>query len=381
MVTVGGTEHTSPPSPPREPRPRGSILAAVGLGAGLALGALFTGGPPQEVSVPETVVSDPEASPTTTIVSTTTTDVVEPRLATLVPGMLDVLVASGIDLNGAPTVTVWEPAGRQPTRTALPWGDFSADASGSWLALFTSSRWREGLTLWVGNSAYLEPVSSDLVGQPVWHAWRPGNLAWIEATDNGRVLVASEFAPGRTAVPTIIGPLADDTSLVGWWETGFLTQTSTSLQVRDRSSTVVREIHDIHAVLGVGREHVAVLGADGSPVAFDTQLNSIGSPGWRSDCDRVVWSASGVAAVVLCGFGEERRFEYWADPLTIPEPLFVEAGRDFVEVGFTTNGLPFGVWIDPIRPTSTVVFYHPANGDVHLLDHPGRIQHLASVAG
>ena len=379
MVTVGHPE--APDKPPKEPRSRGSILAAVGLGAGLALGALFTGGDPSEEPTADTVVSEPDAAPTTTIVSTTTTDVVEPRLATLVPGMLDVLIASGVDLNGVQTVTQWQPADRGPVRSQLPWGSFEPDVSTAWLAVATPSRWIAGSTLWVGNSAYLEPVTADLIDGPVWHSRRPGNLAWVEDTGDGPVLTVAEFVPGRTAIPRPVVGLDEGTDLIGWWETGFVTQTSDSLQLRDTDGAVVREVGGVHAVTGLGRDVVTIIGAEGGTGAFDTELTPLAPPGWDNDCDRVVWSPGGAASGVLCGVGPDRRFEYWADPFNSEAPFFVEFGHEFTDLGFTTNGLPFAAWIDPIRVTSTIVFFHPADGSVRLLDHPGRIQHLTSVAG
>lgn len=379
MVTVG--EPNIPDGPPRELRSRGAILAAVGLGAGLALGALFTGGGPSDEPSADTVVSEPDAAPTTAIVSTTTTDVVEPRLATLVPGMLDVLIASGVDLNGAQVVTLWQPADRQPVRSQLPWGSFEPDASRAWLAVATPSRWIAGATLWVGNSAYLEPVTPDLIGGPVWHSRRPGNLAWVEATSDGPVLTIAEFVPGRTAIPRGVVALEEGTVLIVWWDTGFVTQTVDSLQLRDTDGAIVREVGGVHAVTGLGRDVITFFDTEGVDGAFDAQLAPLQPPGWSSDCWRVVWSPGGAAAGVLCGFGPDVRFEYWSDPFNTEEPLFVESGHEFTDIGFATNGLPYAVWIDPIRITSTVVFYHPADGSVHLLDHPGRIQHLTSVAG
>lgn len=379
MVTVGEPEAQD--RPPREPRSRGSILAAVGLGAGLALGALFTGGGPTEEPTADTVVSEPDAAPTTTIPSTTTTDVVEPRLATLVPGMLDVLIASGVDLNGSQAVTLWHPADRGPVRSPLPWGNFEPDVSRAWLALATPSRWIAGSTLWVGNSAYLEPVTADLVSGPVWHSRRPGSLAWIEDTGEGPVLTIGEFIPGRTAMPRSVVGLDEGTVVIGWWDTGFVTRTSNSLQLRDPEGAVIREVSGVQDVTGLGRDVVSVLDADGNTGAFDTELAPLQPPGWDSDCDRAVWSPGGLAAGVLCGFGSDRRFEYWADPFNAEEPLLVDAGHEFTDLGFSTNGLPFAAWIDPIRVTSTVVFFHPADGSVHRLSHPGRIQHVTSVAG
>ncbi|MDX1448209.1 MAG: hypothetical protein R3246_04015 [Acidimicrobiia bacterium] len=380
MVTVGGTETSSGP-PPREPRSRASILAAVGLGAGLALGALFSGGAQPEDPSPDTVVPDPESSPTSTIPSTTTTDVVEPRLATLVPGLLDVVIASGFDLNGSQAVTLWEPADRLPMRVPRPWGDFTTDASASWLAVVTPARWVDGFTLWVGNPAHMEPVSTTVGGSPVWHAWRPGNLAWTEPTESGWVIVTAEFAPGRAATPTPVANLAESASLVAWWQPGFLVQTPDSLQLWDGTGTLIREVADVQAVTGVGRELVSVLDAAGEPFAYDTELNPLGPPAWGADCVRAVWSPGGVSAAALCGFGEEQRFEYWTDPFNTSEPLFVEPERDFTDLGFTTNGMPYVVWTDPIRPSSAILFFHPADASVHVLDHPGRLVAVTTTAG
>lgn len=379
MVTIRGTE--SPPPPSREPRSRATIFAAVGLGAGLALGALFTGGDRPAESTPDTVVSEPDSSPTTTIVpTTTTTDVVVPRLATLVPGILDVLIASGIDLNGVQTVTVWELADRAPTRAALPWGELKPDASRSWLAVATPSRWIAGSSLWVGNPAFVEPITSELVGGPVWHARRPGNLAWVEDRGEGPLLMTAQFVPGRTTVPSPVVQLPETAALIGWWDTGLLVQSETTLQLLDLDGAVVGEATGVQAVTGVGHDFVAILDAEGRVGTLDVTLSTLQLPGWDDDCTQVEWSPAGGAAGALCGFGSVRRFEYWIDPFTTTAPTFVESGHEFVDLGFTTNGLPYAAWIGPIRLTSTIVFYHPTAGSM-FLDHPGRIQHLTSVAG
>jgi hypothetical protein len=94
MVTVGGTE-SEETLPERDVGSRGVILVVGGLVAGLLLGVLFTGpGPGDEAAPPETAVGVPAASPTTNppLTTTTTIEVVPSRLATMVPGMLDVLV-------------------------------------------------------------------------------------------------------------------------------------------------------------------------------------------------------------------------------------------------------------------------------------------------
>lgn len=379
MVTVGESE--TPQTPPREPRSRGSILAAVGLGAGLALGALFTGGGPTDDPTSDTVVSEPDAAPTTTIVSTTTTDVVEPRLATLVPGLLDVLVASGVDLNGAQTVTTWELADRTPSRQSLPWGNMATDASRTWLAVATESRWLAGTTtLWVGNTAYMEPVPTRLSGEPVWHNRFPGRLAWIDVSGEQPTVVTADLAPGTTASPRTRFPLPGGGQLLAWSDSGFLIRGLEGLELREESGEVLATTPVI-SVVGVGRNFVAVLDTNGVPGIVSLELPEGVEARWGEDCHHIRWSENGIAAVAWCGYGSDQRFEFWGDPVSDDSPLFATDDGEFVDVGFTSNGIPYAVTIDPIRPTSTVLFYNPADGSTHELSYPGRIEHLSTVAG
>lgn len=83
-----------------------------------------------------------------------------------------------------------------------------------------------------------------------------------------------------------------------------------------------------------------------------------------------------------------QRIEYWGDPANqrgIPadqqRPLFVNRGEEYVDIGFTSNGIPYFAYIDPIPPTSAIVFHHSVDGSFHTVFYPGRIQHMTSGVG
>lgn len=382
MVTVGTDGIDGGEVGPRPPTGRGPVFVVIGLVAGLVLGILFTGSDPPPSSptgtTAGTLIDSPGAAPTTTRPpSTTTTDVVVPRLATMVPGMLDTLVVSGVDRNGMSSVTVWRPADRIPTVENLPWGRAATDASRTWLASFGVNRWVGGMTLWVGNAAYMEPVSTSLVSGPVWHARLPGRLAWVEDTGDGPTLVRAELIAGQTMDRVAVGPLPSG-GLVAWTDAGYLVGTTDEVLLLDDTGSVVAAVPGIS--IGTGQSLVAITGARPAQALVTSALEEVGPVPWEADCHRVVWSPGGVAALVWCGFGSVQRVEYWGDPVTHDTPLYVHEGADYVDVGFTSNGIPYLAHIDPIRPSSEIVFYHPADGSTHPVAYPGRIQHLVSVA-
>lgn len=384
VVTVGGTETDNQTGPPREPRSRGLVLLVVGLGAGLVLGALFTGTTPDEAGPTSTAVSEPDASPTTTVrLTTTTTDSAPTRLATMAPGMLDVLVTSAVDRNGMSVVTSWQPAGRGPTVEPLPWGDLIADASKTWLAFGGPNRWVAGRTLWVGNPAYMEPVTSQLLFGPVWHTRHPGTLAWVEGTFEGGTLMTTELVAGQLATPRAVTAVDASANLVGWNDVGFLTARfgpgSGTLELRGADGEVIETIEIAQGPITVGRDFVIVVDPDGDQILLDQTLTPVAAAPWGNDCQRAAWGPNGVTVALLCGFGTDQRFEYWPDPLTQSEPHFTHSGEEYTDFGFASNGLPFVAWIESLRPASTILFYHPANGGEYEISYPGLAQWLESL--
>lgn len=385
MVTVGGTE-SEERLPAREDRSRGVILIVGGLVAGLLLGALFTGtGPGEEVASPGSAVGEPDATPTTNppLTTTTTIEVVPSRLATMVPGMLDVLVAGAVNRNSVQVVTKWEPSGRAPTVEPLPWGVFSADSSATWLASGTTNRWVVGATLWVGNTGHMEPVTSSLASGPVWHTRFPGQLAWLETTPEGRTLVTAQFVAGQPAIPRAVIAVDDTTNLVGWTGAGFLTTRygpgSGELEVRDSAGAVHTTREIATGPLAVGRSLIGATDLDGTQILLDQTLDTVGVAPWDPDCHRAVWGPIGRTVALHCGFGDGQRFEYWQDPTRLTVPQFVRDGAEFADIGFTANGIPYFATIESLRPSSTIVFFLPSEGESYEVPYPGLVVWLATL--
>lgn len=385
MVTVRGTEPEQVDGGPG-PRWRGPLFLIMGLVAGLTLGALFTGADPGESLASDgTVVGGPDAAPTTTLPpTTTTTDVAPSRLATMVPGMLDVLVTSAVDRNSASVVTVWRPSAESPTIEQLPWGILTTDASRMWLATSTVGRWAGGRTLWIGNAAYMEPVTSHLAVEPVWHTRLPGHLAWIEDTPDGRLLKTAQFVSGQASSPRTVAAVDGVTTVAAWTDAGIVTQRFDSqigaLEVRDDSGAVVAT-REIAAFLGAGRDLIAVIEPDGSQALLDLELGLVALAPWGRDCHRAVWGPNGVIVAVQCGFGNAQRFEYWRDPLTLGVPSFLHSGQEYADFGFASNGFPYVTWIESLRPASSILFHAPADGSEHTITYPGLITSIETLQG
>ncbi len=384
MVTVGGTEtqQRTPDGP--EPRLWGVLLVVVGLAAGLLLGAIFTGTGTQPDGVTDTVVGDPSASPTTAPLTTTTTEVVVPRLGTMVPGMLDTLIVTAIDRSGMQVVSVWEPAGRAPANQPLPWGDIRADATRLWLAGGTANRWTGSRVLWVGNRAYMEPVSSALVGDPVWHTRLAGHLAWVESDGDRRLLTTGAFTPGSPTIPRPVREVSATTEVAGWGDAGLLTVTWDDDGYRAtldlvRESGVVEPGIEVSSPPAVGQFLIAVPSPSGGVVLLDWTLQTVAAAPWSRDCWDARWGPNGLTALVRCGFGADQRVEYWLDALETSEPAFTLASADISAFGFTTDGLPYIAEVDPIRPTTTITFYRSIGDQVHEVSHPGRAIWIETV--
>jgi hypothetical protein len=77
--------------------------------------------------------------------------------------------------------------------------------------------------------------------------------------------------------------------------------------------------------------------------------------------------------------GDTQRWEYWQDSLNFSEPLYSHLGQEYTDFGFATTGLPFVAWIDPLRPASTILFYHPADGQEYTVTYPGRAMWLEAI--
>ena len=378
MVTVSGTESDSPPE---HPRSRGAILMVVGVAAGLTLGILFTGGTPTDGPTESTVVASPDADPPRP--TTTTTNVAPPlRLGTMVPGMLDTLVATVIDRTGSSIVTVWAPSGHAPVPEPLPWTRLTVDASERWLAGRTVNRWTNQATLWVGNTAYMEPVSAVLGGDPVWHPHVPGWLAWIEDSPGAPLLTVAEFIPGRVASPQAVGEVSPETAVAWWNDLGIVTvewaaslDSATELQLRGDGGDVSHSV-EIDYVLGTGRQVIAVQ-ADGDQVLLDQQLNVVTGVPWASDCTRVEFGPHNFNALLMC----DGTVEYWLDVVTDSEPVFQFPSANYAGVGFTRDGIPYAFRVDPIRIATTIEFYFHAQAVIYEVPHPGRVVWLETVRG
>jgi hypothetical protein len=350
---------------------------AVGVVAGLTLGVLFTGGTRTGTPTESTVVASPDADPPPP--TTTTTNVAPPlRLGTMVPGMLDTLVATVFDRAGASIVTVWAPAGHAPSPEPLPWTRLTVDASERWLAGPTANRWTDQVTLWVGNTAYMEPVSA-VVGYPVWHPHVPGWLAWIDDSPGAPVLTVAEFIPGRVASPRAVGEVAPETTVAWWNDLGIVTvewaESGGQLQLRGEAGEVTHSF-EIDRVLGTGR-HVIAVQTDGSQVLLDPQLNVITGVPWESDCTHVEFGPQNFSALLMC----DGTVEYWLDVVTDSEPVFQFPFSGYAGVGFTRDGIPYGFRVDPIRIATTIEFYFHAQAAIYEVPHPGRVVWLEAVRG
>jgi hypothetical protein len=357
----------------------------VGVVAGLILGALFTGGTPNDTSPDSTVVASPDAEPPPP--TTTTTNVAPPaRLATMVPGMLDSLVVTAIDRTGTSVVTVWDPAGQAPTPEALPWTRLRSDVSGTWLAGSTPNRWTDQRTLWVGNKAYMEPVSTLGGADFVWHPRLPGWLAWIDDSAGAPALTIAQFIPGRVANPQLVGEVSPETTVVWWNDLGIVTMewieaaaAVGQLQLRGNAGEVTHSI-EIDFVLGTGRQVIAVQ-IDGKQVLLDQQLNVVAGVPWAGDCDQVEFGQHGFNALVMCYDLNTRRVEYWLDLVTDSEPVFQFPSANYADVGFRTDGVPYAFRVDPVRLATTIEFYMPLQGEVYEVAYPGRAMWIEAVRG
>ncbi len=358
----------------------------VGVVAGLTLGVLFTGGSPTDATTESTVVASPDADPPAPTTTTTTINVGTPlRLATMLPGLLDALVATVIDRTGASVVTVWAPSGHAPVPESLPWTRMTSDASGTWLAGSTGNRWTDQGTLWVGNKAYMEPVSA-VLGDPVWHPRLPGWLAWIDDLPGAPVLTIAQFIPGRLANPRVVGEVSPETTVAWWNDLGIVTiegsaslESATLLQLRGDAGEVTRSI-EIEFVLGTGREVIAVQ-ADGAQVLLDQQLNVMAGVPWANECNQVEFGPHGFNALLLCDGDGAQRVEYWLDVVADLEPVFHFPSANYAGVGFTTDGIPYAFRVDPLRLVTTIEFYIPIQGVIYEVPHPGRVVWLEAVRG
>ncbi|MEX2422600.1 MAG: hypothetical protein WD990_01355, partial [Acidimicrobiia bacterium] len=327
---------------------------------------------------------EPASSPTTAApTTTTTTEVVPSRLATMVPGMLDVLVAGAVNRNGMQVVTKWEPSDRAPTVETLPWGVFISDASATWLASNIRNRWVTGATLWVGNTAHMEPVTSSLASGPVWHTRFPGQVAWLETTPEGRFLYTTQFVAGQTATRRPIVAVDDTANLVGWTDAGFLMTRygpgSGELELRDGAGEILTSREIASGPLAVGRDLIFATDLDGTGVILDHNLQAVAVAPWDTDCHRVVWGPTGNQAAVRCGFGNEQRLEYWQDPLIQTAPVYGFVGEEVTDIGFTTNGILYAVTIESLRPSSTINFFIPAERQSYEVAYPGLVQWVTAV--
>jgi hypothetical protein len=154
---------------------------------------------------------------------------------------------------------------------------------------------------------------------------------------------------------------------------------SGELELRNGAGEVVKTAEIATGPLTVGPSLILATNLDGEQVLLDHDLNTVGAAPWDADCLRAAWGPIGVQVAVQCGFGDNQRFEFWPDPLDLTEPLFTHAGDQYADLGFTTNGTPYVATVDSLRPSSTIIFFLPAQGQTYEVAYPGLVVWLASV--
>jgi len=382
MVSIS---HHHPSEPPGSGPPggRGLLLALAGLVIGLGMGVVFTGIPTDTTTATTTgAVASPAQPPTTVATTVTTVEPVPRRLATLVPGLLDTLVASVVDQSGMSVVTVWRPADRSPGSGPLPAGVLMADAGRRWLAAMTKNRYTDGSTLWVGNAAYMEPVTQSVTSM-TWHARLPSQLAWVEDTEAGATLRRARFLTGRFAAqPVDVAPV-DDASSVVWWNDVGITLLNTTTQQLTLYSEQGEALETVGAseVVAAGANYLAIVDGTGEPMLLDRRLRPVRPAPWLTDCHRGTFNPAAAANLLLvCGdTPEAERVAYWYDAATDERASvgFLQPG--IVEFGFTSDGIGYTVTQEQVRPVSTIRFFDQAGQHETVLQYPGRISSLASM--
>jgi hypothetical protein len=172
---------------------------------------------------------------------------------------------------------------------------------------------------------------------------------------------------------------------VGWGDAGLLTVTW------DESGTfgtleLVRESGEVQpgievmASPTVGQFLIAADAQPGGIVLLDWTLQTVAAAPWRQDCWDARWSPNGTTALARCGFGADQRVEYWLDALEqTAEPRFTLASSNITDFGFTADGLPYVVEVDPLRPSTTITFYRSVGNQTHEVTHPGRAMFVETV--
>lgn len=263
---------------------RGRELPAIAVGiVGIAigvLGALALTGDGNAPGSPEPRAELPAAGAGRTADTSTTTTTVpipeEPRLTDLALGLLDTLVASGLDGSGNPTVEAWPAMGRQPRAVPLPAGALESDVTNRWISIVSDQRYGEGRILWVGNERYVEPVSADVL-DAVWNASISGQLAWLEQASESEFVIRT-----RTFLGESESDLGRDVTIADVTRLLWYTREGITVEVADPEPRLVTIRPDgtrVEAEPGIeflaGTDLFALVRIDGDPFLIDSSLQAI----------------------------------------------------------------------------------------------------------
>ncbi len=384
MITVGGSESESGQRSAAPPPVRGGpLLAAAGLAVGLTMGIVFAGGDTEPAVTTttqiETVIS-PSASPTTT---TTTIPVPVSRLATMAPGLIDTLVVMSVDPAGFDGITVWEPSGRNPVPANLPVGDLDVDSGHQWLAALTRPRYSDRGSLWVGNSAYMEPLAIDVLGM-VWHRRLPGQIVWSEAREGTVELLRAELLPGRSAVPAVIGPIPEGSVPVWWTDIGVVIADpfARALHLVDDEGAIVRSLPVEQFIAGSDTVAAIVSTGGTSQLVTSDLVTRIEAP-WDAACREGSFAGFEPDDELLalhCLREEDATFEVWNLGQGPPEQTASISVVNASDPGWTADSrLAYIAEAHPLRPSSDLIFVRPRTGEEMRISHQGWVLQMESL--
>ncbi len=378
-ITPVGVE---PDKPQRGPGGRrgGAALLVVGVIAGLLLGGLFGSVP--EASETTVAEDEPVAAPPSFTTTTPATVPKPPRLATLVPGLVDaVVVTAPADLGGR-QVWVWEATESAPGPRPLPGGEIRNDLSARWLAAITPSRFSIANALWVGDDSRMDPAATNVISA-VWSRTRPAEVIWSEITSTAEtVLVRARFLEQAQPERTAIARIPPGSYPVWWNDEGVVVTTTRELTFIDRNGNGTTQIEG--RFLGGGVTQGVVVGTDGTAHFVDRDLAGNAAVPWGPDCTTVSFSpVAGDTVAVVCDGDEGSRLEVWwrredglfqltvaVDGVDDILPAWTPDGR------FVITAVP-----DRLRPRSDLLFVEAATGAKVQVPFRARILGLAVARG
>ncbi len=400
-VTIGGEVESPPPAP--EPPKRWLAIGAAGVVAGLLLGLGFRGSP-DPIASDTTVQSDIDAPPAVTTTSVATTRQVD-RLAIKVPGLIDDLVIWHSTLTGATEVAVWYASAPSPRFAFLPEGDYGTDSFHSWVSAFGSSRYSTDEILWVGNQAYAEPLATKVLGS-TWHEQHPGRIAWSARGADGSITLSTvNLLPGVAGVPAEVVRSEDLIEPVWWTSEGIVVFDGERLQLLDSDTGALKNELPATGLLAGSDQYAIITHDSGALALIDRTLEvlrplpipveclsgafaPLGTPVFR-ETGEGVWEGQWLAMVCGTGLGNRAQtLQLWAiHPMSEELVAEIRGGSGVVEPAWTPDGrmVAFSV-VDPIRPTTTLVFYAPVSlapgadePKVYEVEFPGRIYSLQII--